>query len=156
MYETDGSHLLFGLAPPLVDLAALHPHPGHIFSMWHSFLSNVNPLTKIIHAPSLQQQIIHASSQLDKISNALHALMFGIYAMAVSSIDHDECQRIYGQSTAALVTRFHAGAQQALRQASALRSNDLMALQAFVLHLVSLSYRLLYGPQQHFGVPMLT
>lgn len=136
-YQDDGTSLLFGQGPTNVDHLSLHPEPVHVFSLWQAFIENVNPVMKIIHVPTLQQQILKATSDLKATSSAMHALMFGIYSLAIISQPDDECERIYGQSKAALLARFHLGSQVALMHSQVLRSNDIVVLQALVLHLVS-------------------
>lgn len=133
----DGSALLLGQSPSTGKLNMLHPKPVQIFRLWQTFLDNVNPLSKIFHAPTVQHQILEASGNLDKVSKGLQALMFSIYATAVTSLSDSECESMMGESRSTLLARYSAGTQQALVKASFLKSSDLTVLQAFVLFLVS-------------------
>jgi len=119
------------------NLTSLHPSPMHIFRLWQAFLDNVIPLTKIFHAATVQQQVLDAAANLKRISKGLEALMFGIYAMAVTSLTEQECQRILCEGRLVLIDRYQSGARQALINAEYLRSSDLTILQAFTLYLVA-------------------
>ncbi|OAX82765.1 hypothetical protein ACJ72_02884 [Emergomyces africanus] len=90
--------LLFGAASPDVHLASSHPEQVQIFRLWQIYLDNVNPLLKITHTPTLQQRIIDAAGDVEHISPALEALMFGIYCVAVVSLTDDECYVSFRQS----------------------------------------------------------
>lgn len=109
-----------------------------IFRLWQLFLDNVNPLLKIIHAPSLQGRIIEAASNLTTISPTLEALMFSIYCTSLFSITAQECQNMFDCSKEDLLLRFQSGCQQALWKSGFLRSTERDCLTALFLYLVSL------------------
>ena len=85
----------------------------------------------------MQKQISEASSDLDNVSKALEALMFAIYAVAVSSMTEEECQRTIGEAKLTLLDRYTFATHQALLRAKFLKTSDIVVLQAFVLFLVS-------------------
>lgn len=120
-------------------LIDLHPSPLQIFRLWQVFLYNVNPLTKILHAPTVQQQILDASADLGQITEETEAIMFGIYCMAITSINNEECISLFGRERESLLAQYHTGARKALKNAGLLRSSDLLTLQAFTLYLVRFS-----------------
>ncbi|KAK5045300.1 hypothetical protein LTR84_009406 [Exophiala bonariae] len=126
----------------IVRLGSLHPQPTQIFLLWQAFLDNVNPIVKILHVPTAQKAVLDAMSNLDHVSRAMEALLFGIYTIAVTSMDDGECQSTLQESKASALGRYRAASQQALRAASILKTSDMMVLQAFVLFL--LSARLFY------------
>ena len=133
----DGYDLVFG-EQGTKDLADLHPSPLHIFRLWQIFLDNVNPLVKIIHAPTVQQQILDASADLGRVSENTEALMFGVYCMSIASTTTEDCKAFFGKDRDLLLAQYHAGARKALTNAGLLRSSDLVVLQAFTLYLVGL------------------
>ena len=67
-----------------------HPPSQTIYQLWHIFTENVDPLTKIVHVPSLQPAIQKATTDIERIPRSLEALMFAIYAAAVISLKDDE------------------------------------------------------------------
>lgn len=134
--NVDEASLLFGSSSPTVNLIDLHPQPVHIFRLWQTFLDNVNPLTKIIHAPTMQQLVLEAAGDLEHVPQGLEALMFAIYTFAVTSLSTIECESMFGEAKSTLLAKYRLGTQQALVGAGFLRSSDLVILQAFVLFLV--------------------
>ncbi|KAG0646739.1 Aurofusarin cluster transcription factor aurR2 [Hyphodiscus hymeniophilus] len=98
---------------------------------------SLQPLIKIFHAPSVQQQILDAIADLDNVPKNIQALMFCIYAAATMSMNDEECQKIFNQRKDEVLARFQLGARQALRIGGYLRSSDLVVLQALTLYLFS-------------------
>ncbi|KAJ5377662.1 uncharacterized protein N7496_005071 [Penicillium cataractarum] len=119
-------------------LAELHPNPLHIFKLWQTFLERVNPLTKIVHAPTVQQQILEAMSDLKQVSKDFEALMFSIYCISLISLQAGDVEKAFGESKKKLLSRCRRGAQQAFRNASFLRTSSTVVLQAFILYLLSM------------------
>lgn len=120
-------------------LSEFHPSPLHIFKLWQAFLENVNPLTKILHGPTVQQQLLEASGSLDTVSKEFEALMFSIYCIALVSLKEDDVQNTYKESKAVLLSRSRRGARLAFTKAGILRTSKAVVLQAYVLYLVRLS-----------------
>jgi hypothetical protein len=132
--DLDGS-LLFGESSNQ-DLSTLHPDPVHIFKLWQIFLDNVNPLTKVLHAPTVQQMILDACGHLNNVERQLECLMFAIYCSALASLQNEDVRSSFGESKSILTAKYRRGAQQALVKAGFLKTSDFTVLQAFVLLLV--------------------
>lgn len=130
--------MLFGSRQTTVELSTLHPEPAHLFRLWQVYLDNVNPLLKVTHTPTLQGRIVEAASNLKDTPPTLEALMFGIYCVAVLSLDEEECQAMFKQSKLQLSTRFQFGCQQALVNSQFLRTASRDCLTALYLYLVRL------------------
>lgn len=137
-----GYDVLFS-APSNEALTSLHPDPVQIFKLWQVFLENVNPLTKIIHAPILQQQMLNAIGDLSSVGKGMEALLFSIYSSALQSMTDEEVQKDFGQEKSLLQTRFRTATQKALANAGLLKTTDLVLLQAFCLYLVCHYYSVL-------------
>jgi hypothetical protein len=133
---SDAGDLIFPAESP-ESMASLHPPPVQIFRLWQAFLDNVNPLIKLFHAPTIQQQVLDACANLDNLSKGMHVLLFGIYAIATTSLTMEECQAMFGEERSTLLKRFQSGARQALLRAGFLRTSDMTILQGFVLYLVN-------------------
>ena len=136
----DEGGLVFGSSSAATSLTSLHPQPVHVFRLWQTFLDNVNPLSKILHAPTTQQLILEIAGDLDNVSKGVEALLFAIYAAATGSLSNLECENMFGEARSTLLARYRLGTQQALIRAEFLRSSQLMILQAFVIFLVSLPH----------------
>lgn len=132
-----GAEVLFGAHAHPSNLRDLHLEPVRIFKLWQAYLDNVSPLVKVFHAPTVQQHILNATCDLDDIPRNVEALMFAIYCITLESLSGDECIAMIGESKDLARQRFRSGAQQALMNASFLRTSDIMILQAFTLYVVS-------------------
>lgn len=114
----------------------LHPSGVQIFQLWQIYLDNVNPLLKLTHTPTLQVQIIEASTNLTRVSKSLEALMFAIYLMAITSLNEDEVEQTFNETRSNLLAKYQHGTQQALFNAGFMRMPDLTVLQAYLLYCV--------------------
>lgn len=137
-----GYNILFS-SPSNETLTSLHPDPVHIFKLWQVFLENVNPLTKIIHAPMLQQQMLNAIGELNSIGKGMEALLFSIYSCALLSMTDEEAYKEFGREKSSLQARFRMATQKALANAGLLKTTDLVLLQAFCLYIVGHDYLVL-------------
>lgn len=120
-----------------VDLMALHPNSLIIFRLWQLFLDNVNPLIKLLHAPTTQRRLLDTISHLEHMSKEWEALMFAIYLLAIQSISANECQLTMGESKSTLVRRYHSAVRSALLRANFTSSKDILLVQAFTLYLLA-------------------
>jgi len=135
MFEnSDGFPFVVGGS--LASVTSAHPSPIQIFQLWQIYISNVNPLLKITHTPTLQGQIISASANPAKIPKPLEALMFAIYFAAITSLTEDEVHSTFGEDKVILLGKYHNATQQALVNAGFMRSTELIVLQALFLYLL--------------------
>ncbi|AEO68582.1 uncharacterized protein THITE_43844 [Thermothielavioides terrestris NRRL 8126] len=124
----------------LDNLALLHPSAVQAFNLWQAFLSNVHPLTKLLHAPSVQETILRAVSEPSSMARSTEALMFAIYLLAVVSMPDDDCRRVLGDTKEKLLDKYCRATEEALNRVDFLRSTDLEVFQAFVLYLLALRH----------------
>ncbi|KAI1876933.1 uncharacterized protein JN550_001005 [Neoarthrinium moseri] len=117
-----------------------HPSAIQIIQLWQTYLNNVNPLLKITHTPTLQERIIEATANIDKVSKSLEALMFSIYFMAVTSMKDDDVRLLFNEERPLLLQRYYVACQQALINAGFMRNPDLTLLQAFLLYLLGIRH----------------
>ncbi|PTB35366.1 hypothetical protein M441DRAFT_330267 [Trichoderma asperellum CBS 433.97] len=114
----------------------LHPDPKHAFKLWQIFADNVNPLIKIIHAPTLQEKILEAAWTPESTAKPLEATMFAVYALAVASMKPASCIHLFGEGKQLLVNRYRVGALRALSITDLLSTRDMEVLQALTLVLM--------------------
>ncbi|KAK5272202.1 hypothetical protein LTR96_001832 [Exophiala xenobiotica] len=119
------------------ELYKLHPEPRHIYRCWQIFVECVNPLTKIVHVPTLQQRILDATWDTANVSRPLTAMLFAIYTQAITSMSSDECLDTFGETRDDLLTRYRVATIRALMEADFLTTRDFEVLQAFVLFLLA-------------------
>jgi len=129
--------LVLGYTPKTPGPASLHPTPDHMFKLWQIFLDNVNPLTKIIHQPTVQTVFSEVACDVTKVKKNFEPLMFAIYSTAITSLNDMECQKTFGEYRASLLARYFLGVRQTLMRARFLGTSEMSVLQAFVLYLVS-------------------
>jgi hypothetical protein len=115
----------------------LAPDPVHVFRLWQLFLDRVNPLTKIVHVPSLQPYVMEAATGMTGLPLNYQALLFAIYTMATLSLSDAECVHMLGVSRDRAIARFSAGARSALVRFNFLKNHDMAVLQALLFYLVS-------------------
>ena len=132
----DASFLLLGSGPSDQRLTSAHPQPVQMFRLWQTFLDNVNPLSKLVHAPTVQAQVLDATSDLQNLPANTEALLLAVYTVALCSLSSEECSNIMGESKSTVFPKFLATTRQALVNVGFLDSSDLMILQALVLLLV--------------------
>jgi hypothetical protein len=135
---SDGGSLLLELSPITSSLTPLHPQPAQIFRLWQVFLDNVDPLTKVLHIPSVQKVIVEASANLSNISKSTEALLFSMYSISIVSIADEDCERLLGEPRSTALRRYEMATQRALTKAKFLISSDIVVLQAFLYFLVSI------------------
>lgn len=136
MTPDENSDLLMGGDTPETRLEDLQPDPGHIFRLWQIYLDRVNPLTKIIHVPTLQPYLVEATSGSQNIPKNVGALLFSIYTLATVSLTEDECQEMLGISREKALEKFSNGVRLALTRMGFLKCHDITTLQALVIYLV--------------------
>lgn len=134
--ENDGFPFVVGGGPSSITNS--HPTAIQIFQLWQIYLNNVNPVLKISHVPTLQNQIIGAGANLAKTPKPLEALMFAIYFMAITSMKDDEVRTTFGEDRSILLSKYQAATTQALVNAGFMRSTELMVLQALFLYLLAI------------------
>ncbi|KAK4163905.1 hypothetical protein QBC43DRAFT_318902 [Cladorrhinum sp. PSN259] len=126
------------------NLLRYHPSHEEAVVLWNIYRENVEPISRTLHAPSTTQIVETVSRQPGEASRAHEALVFAIYHFAVFSLSEEECTEKFGaepgQSRTALLRRYQYATQQALVNASFLKTADMTVLQALVLFLASSIY----------------
>ncbi|CAG8949108.1 hypothetical protein HYFRA_00002237, partial [Hymenoscyphus fraxineus] len=137
-FITDGKHqgFLMGYSSTDVDLRSLHPLPSQIPFYWETFLENVHPLVKILHAPTMTKTIKEVQNNLKNLSKSTEALMFSIYFATVTSMNAEQVQSNFGVAKTTLLNQYRFGTEQALARAGLLNTNEIVTVQAFILFLV--------------------
>ncbi|KAK0643743.1 fungal-specific transcription factor domain-containing protein [Cercophora newfieldiana] len=140
--DADGdANLLLSDVDPSVDVQDLQPDPAHVFRLWQLFLDRVNPLTKIIHVPSVQPILLDAANDICAVPLHYQALLFTIYLMAIVSISADESVQMFGMPKEEALRRYTLGAKTSLIKFNFLKNENMTILQALLFYLMSLSGR---------------
>ncbi|KFZ04869.1 hypothetical protein V501_08893 [Pseudogymnoascus sp. VKM F-4519 (FW-2642)] len=126
---------LFGYSSTMVDLRSLHPLPSQIPFFWDVFMENVDPITKVLHVPTMAKAIKEAKENLDCLSKSIEALLFAIYYSVITSLSQEEVVSNFGTDKSVLIDRYRFGVEQALARADFLNTSELVIIQAFSLFL---------------------
>ena len=114
-----------------------HPPPEQIRQLWQIFIENVDPLTKVVHVPTLRPAIQKAASNIETIPRSFEALMFAIYSAAIMTLKEEECMQNFCEPRKPLLSRYISATEAALSRAKFMGTTNLVILQALVLHLLS-------------------
>ncbi|KAI2622053.1 hypothetical protein GGS21DRAFT_541641 [Xylaria nigripes] len=124
-----------------VDMQDLHPNFSHVFQMWKLFTDRVNPLTKVVHMPTLQPYVMDAAIDINAVPLPYQALLFSIYTIATVSLSSQECVQLLGMPRDDALSQFTRGTKLALTRANFLKNYNMTILQALTLYMLSLNDR---------------
>jgi hypothetical protein len=133
---------------------------SHEEELWSIFLRDVDPLTKVIHWPVVDQ-LRKRKISAKPTPTCFDALLASIYACAIVPLGEVECQTRFGHGRAVLIEHYYAATRKALFELDFLHSLDLMLVQALALLLVSIvlldspDARLTYGRRPFTTCPSL-
>jgi hypothetical protein len=115
-----------------------YPTRSQVFTFCEVFLANVDPVLKILHAPSLRRYVLEGSERLDCSTGpkGLDALKFAIYYAAITSLTAGECSQQIGEDKAVLLRRYRTGIEVALVKADFVNTEEMSTLQALVIFLI--------------------
>ncbi|KAI1820370.1 fungal-specific transcription factor domain-containing protein [Xylaria intraflava] len=138
----DNSEGIFlGVEDAKFDLQAFRPDVAHVFRLWQLFIDRVNPLTKVVHIPSLQPYVMDAATDINRVPLAYQALLFSIYTMAIVSTTAAECIEFFGMPREDALNRFTKGTKLALTRVNFFNTCNMTVLQALVFYMLSLEGR---------------
>ncbi|KKY17699.1 putative fungal specific transcription factor domain-containing protein [Phaeomoniella chlamydospora] len=135
-----GDLILGGNSLSLEELRTIHPPAVIMLKLWQTFVENVNPLIKILHAPTMQKRLLDYSTSLDKVAKDEEALLFGIYLTAVQSMSDFECQSLFGQTKSRSIRKYYNATKNALIRAEFMSCPGIVILQAFSLYLLTMRH----------------
>jgi hypothetical protein len=122
---------------PKKNTKCCHPPPKRIHELWQIFVDNVDPLTKVLHVPTVRPAIEKAVGNIEAMHRSFEALMFAIYSTAVMSLNDEDCREKLGEPRKSLLWRYINATRAALSRARFMGTTSLVVLQALVLHLLS-------------------
>ncbi|KAF2655831.1 hypothetical protein K491DRAFT_598281 [Lophiostoma macrostomum CBS 122681] len=126
------------LGDKMPNMSPLHPSAEQIYELWGIFLENVNPLSKVIHVPTLQPAIVKAVNNIAQIPRGFEALMFSIYSTAILTLTDNDCVSRFSEPRSILLRRYISATKIALSRAKFMSSNSIVIMQALLFHLLSL------------------
>lgn len=134
----DHGFIFHHASSPGRDVHLAHPPPELIEKYWRVYEENVDPLTKMLHLPTLREYIDTCKENPEALSRGVEALLFSVYFAAISSLPPDGCLSLTGETEAVLSSRYRRAAERALATANFLVSEELVVMQAFVCFMLTL------------------
>jgi hypothetical protein len=116
--------------------------------LWDDFVENVDPLTKLVHVPTLRPAFQKALNDVESIPRGFEALIFAILGAAIMSLKDEDCQHRYQESRRSILSRYASATEAALSRAKFMATTSFVVLQALVLHLYSV--RDIYEPRANW------
>ncbi|KAL6915248.1 hypothetical protein FSST1_013008 [Fusarium sambucinum] len=135
--EDDTPFLLSPVGAPYSS-STCRPSPVHVFRLWQIYLVRVDPLTKIVHVPTLQPYVTMAATDADCLPLNYQCLFYAVSLMAIVTLDKSECQELLGMPRGYLLQELMTHTRHALFQFDLFKNNDMTILQALVLFMISL------------------
>lgn len=106
--------------------------------LWRKFLINVNPMSKVVHVPTLEPTLPTDAKAFTSLSWPEKALFLAVFVTAMLSMTDGECEVNFEQSRTTLVQRYMLYTRQALGRTGFFASNNQTVLQAYSIFLVIL------------------
>lgn len=120
----------------------LYPSDAHSAVLFQFYFTNVDPVCKILHRPTVNTYFSNVEALLDPLTRrfkfrSLEAVTFAAYFAAVTSMSTQECLTYLGEPKDILIARYKRSTEEALVQADFLNSLEITTLQALTIYIVS-------------------
>ncbi|MCJ1435781.1 hypothetical protein MMC27_005156 [Xylographa pallens] len=116
-----------------------NPTPHQLYTFCEVYLTNVDPVFKILHAPSLRKYLQEGMVELDCSPGprGLEALKLAICYAATVSMTDGECRHRIGEDRVVLVAKYRTGVERSLAEADFINTVEMSTLQALTMFLAS-------------------
>ena len=132
--------IFFNFSIPAPGSPSLHPTVRQATQLWRMFVSDVNPLMKILHIPTMEATFFAALSEPAKVGHSRSALLFAIYLSVINSLEPNDVMSLLDQPKNAALSKYKIGLEQSLAAANFLEVPNIESIQAIALYIVSTSY----------------
>ncbi|KAJ5331435.1 hypothetical protein N7476_001218 [Penicillium atrosanguineum] len=120
-----------------MDLKALQPDQWQATMLWHTFVSRVDPVLKVIHLPTTVTRIFGAINRPESQKSDVHCLLFAIFFGATTARCSDEPEN---EQLRVDLRRYQQGLELAMHHSNFLDYPTLPSLQAMAIYLTCLRY----------------
>lgn len=83
----------------------LHPSVPQIWLLWHTYLRNVDPLYKILHAPSFERLLLRGVQDVQTLNANVETLLFAVYFAGIVSSTNEDCLAKFNETKLVLLNR---------------------------------------------------
>ena len=127
-----------GFKPLTTDIRSYYPSRWHAMQLWQAFVTNVDPIAKILHIPTTQATVYAAINSPHNLKEDLDALLFSLYFAATTSLTSAAAASLLGQDKSIALNIYKQGFEQSLAAANILDTPSIRSLQAMTIYLVSI------------------
>ncbi|TDZ14833.1 Aurofusarin cluster transcription factor aurR2 [Colletotrichum orbiculare MAFF 240422] len=120
--------------PLPVQISACLPSPDGMSVLWDAFLERVDPVTKIIHVPTVRRRMAEAMSSFSCLSSSTQALLFAIFLVASGSLSRREHWAKLGRLKVDAIGDFERGLRLVLIGMNYLKNLNLEVLRSLTLY----------------------
>lgn len=118
-----------------LDVSPFHPSQLQIHNTWKAFLTNIDPLVKVLHRSTTERILHKVVRDSASLTAAETAIVFTVYFSSLSALSDEDAQVYFGIPKQAAQSTFKSAAEHALAKTNVHARTDLTSLQAFVLFL---------------------
>lgn len=122
----------------MTDTRSYYPTRWHAMQLWQAFVTNVDPIAKILHIPTTQATVYAAINSPHNLKEDLDALLFSIYFAATTSLTPAAAASLLGEDKCIALNKYKQGLEQSLAAANILDTPSVRSLQAMTIYLVSI------------------
>ena len=147
--------LLYYSSPPVSDGQSLNLSKWQAIQLWQAYVKNVDPLTKMLHIPTVQITMFTAINNPSEASDDINALLFAIYFAATTSLPVDDAINLLGQDKSSALNAFKKRLEESLARANLLENPSLVLLRALAIYLVGTilsKFTTSFSSVFHFGL----
>ncbi|KAK1994063.1 fungal-specific transcription factor domain-containing protein [Colletotrichum falcatum] len=120
---------------PLTDQMYACVPPAHAIDvLWRVFLDRVDPVTRVVHVPTLHTRVVDAINDFTGVPLATAALLFSIFLTASGSLSRQEHWNELGRGQAEAIADFTLGLKLALTELNYLKNHNLEVLCSLALY----------------------
>jgi hypothetical protein len=126
-----------GFTQSRTDAQSYYPSRWHAMQLWQVFVTNVDPIAKILHIPTTQATVFVAINNPNNVDEDLNALLFAIYFAATTSLSSTDVANLFGQHKSKALNDYKQGLERSLAGVNILDEPTMRSLQALTIYLVS-------------------
>ena len=144
-----------------VGSAAVYPSDAHSAVLFQFYFTNVDPVCKILHRPTVNTYFSNLEALLDPLTRrfkfrSLEAVTYAAYFAAVTSMSPQECLTYLCEQKDILLARYKSSTEVALVQADFLNSLEITTLQALTIYIVSYPHTMTISYWHTFGYVLVS
>lgn len=120
------------------DTGIKHPSSDTTVKLWQVYKDNVEPMTKILHVPTVELQIQEFLEGRSDAESEVDVLLYAIYCGAIHSLSDSRCLELFHEPRDDLLNIYRTATRRGLARVKFLSTNSLTVLRAFCIYLIAM------------------